>query len=83
MSPRSRKWVGGVLFAVGLCLLGFTLAGAISELVAEEAFEGGLEPLLAIWWLLVPVGVVLTAVGAFLFFSRGRSTPAPASADQP
>ncbi len=83
MSPKVRRWVGGVMFALGLCLLGFTLVGAVSELVAEESFEGGLEPLLAIWWLLVPVGVVLTAIGAFLLFARGKSTPPPASTDQP
>ncbi len=82
MSPKIRRWVGGVLFALGLCVLGFTLVGAVSELVAEESFEGGLEPLLAIGWLLVPVGVVLTAIGAFLLFARGKGARAPASADQ-
>jgi len=86
MASKSRRWVGGVLFALGLCMLGFTLVGVVSELIAEEAFEGGLEPLLAIWWLLVPVGVVLTAIGAFIVFPRGEkaaSTAADLPSDPP
>ena len=77
MSRKIRRRLGAFLFALGLCVLGFTIFGAVSELVADESFEGGLEPLLAIWWLLVPVGAMLTVIGASMVFSRANKA-APA-----